>query len=178
MLTPESDRRGIRIIKNRIEGEHSSWLGNDLSFLESFRKNCHHFQEQIQAYLGYLVPGSSLLDQAIASIRGIVEIDQAERDHQQQEIDQERDRNLQITILAVGTGIGAGGILAFSYALVTTEDPLLPPFSSPIPHRFTISICYSLLFGVAVGLLIWGVPRISQFLSWVMTRISDHTPDQ
>ncbi|MBW4502194.1 MAG: intracellular growth attenuator family protein [Scytonema hyalinum WJT4-NPBG1] len=69
---------------------------------------------------------------------------------------------MQITILAVGSAIGSGGILASSYALITKEEPLLPPFSTPIPHRFTLSLGYSLLFGVVVGMLIWGGDKIWQ----------------
>ncbi|MGH2412138.1 MAG: hypothetical protein ACRDEA_00225 [Microcystaceae cyanobacterium] len=45
-------------------------------FLETFsQENSPFFQKQIQADLGYFRHGSSLLEQAIASIRGIVEIE-------------------------------------------------------------------------------------------------------
>ncbi|KAB8335226.1 hypothetical protein SD80_002480 [Scytonema tolypothrichoides VB-61278] len=63
----------------------------------------------------------------------------------------------------MGSAIGSAGIMASSYALVTQEDPLLPPFSTSIPHRFSLSICYSLLFGVVLGMLIWGGDKIWQF---------------
>ncbi|MBX9258948.1 hypothetical protein H1Q63_34365 [Desmonostoc muscorum CCALA 125] len=67
----------LRVIKSIIEHEYSSWLGNDISFLEEFsRKKCRRFQEQIQADLAYFAPGSGLIDQAIASIRVLVEIEQ------------------------------------------------------------------------------------------------------
>jgi hypothetical protein len=144
----------------------------DMSFLEKFSlENCAYFQEQIKADLGYFHHGSSLLDKAIASIRGRVAIDRAKSDsfaaaRSADRIAEEKkeigDRNLQITILAVGSAIGSAGIMASSYALVTQEDPLLPPFSTAIPHRFTLSICYSLLFGVVVGMLIWGGDKIWQ----------------
>jgi hypothetical protein len=63
----------VRQIKNKLPNE-------TLSFLETFnRKNCPYFQEQIHSYLGYCQHGLSLVDKMIASIRGIVEIDQAEK---------------------------------------------------------------------------------------------------
>lgn len=53
----------------------------DISFLEKFSlENSADFQEQIKAELGYFTHGSSLLDKAIASIRGRVEIDRAKSD--------------------------------------------------------------------------------------------------
>jgi len=135
----------------------------DIRFLEIFSlENCSDFQEQIRADLGYFHHGSSLLDKAIASIRGRVAIDRAKSDRLAEDKKEIGDRNLQITILAVGSAIGSGGILASSYALITKEEPLLPPFSTPIPHRFTLSLGYSLLFGVVVGMLIWGGDKIWQ----------------
>ncbi len=72
----------LRVIKSIIEHEYSSWLGNDISFLEEFsRKKCRRFQEQIQADLAYFAPVSRLIDQAIASIRGLVEIEQIKINH-------------------------------------------------------------------------------------------------
>ncbi|NMG11480.1 hypothetical protein [Brasilonema sp. UFV-L1] len=146
----------VQQIRGMIEDE-------DISFLEKFSlENCADFQEQIQADLGYFHYGSSLLDKAIASIRGRVAIDKAKSDRLAEEKKEIGERNLQITILAVGSAIGSAGIMASSYALVTKEDPLLPPFSTPVPHRFSLSICYSLLFGVVLGMLIWGGDKIWQ----------------
>ena len=62
---------------------------------------------QIQADLNYSKPGSQLLDQAISSIRGLVDIDQAESDRTLQQIlqdsekeDKKHDRDLENTIQA------------------------------------------------------------------------------
>ncbi|WP_193196782.1 hypothetical protein [Nostoc sp. MG11] len=123
----------------------------DISFLEKFSlENSPDFQEQIKAELGYFTHGSSLLDKAIVSIQGRVEIDRAKS-----------DRNLQITILAVGIGIGAGGIMASSYSLVQ-DDPILKVLHTPVTNRFTAAITYSLLFGFAIGILIWGCDKLWQ----------------
>ncbi|MDT9313526.1 hypothetical protein, partial [Limnospira sp. Paracas R14] len=50
-----------------------------------YEKEAITFQEQIRADLNYFNPGSNLLNQAIATIRGLVEVDQAERDRHIQE---------------------------------------------------------------------------------------------
>ncbi|MBD2415600.1 hypothetical protein FACHB389_33750 [Nostoc calcicola FACHB-389] len=135
----------------------------DISFLEKFSvENSPDFQEQIKAELGYFTHGSSLLDKAIASIRGRVEIDRAKSDRLAEDKKERSDRNLQITILAVGTGIGAGGIMASSYTLVQ-NDPILQALHTPAANRFTASITYSLLFGFAVGILILLVDKLRQY---------------
>ncbi|BAY28713.1 hypothetical protein NIES2107_05450 [Nostoc carneum NIES-2107] len=134
----------------------------DISFLKKFSlENCPKFQEQIKAELGYFTHGSSLLDKAIASIRGRVEIDRTKSDRLAENKKEKSDRNLQITILAVGTGIGAGGIMASSYTLLPS-DPLLTLVKTPEINRFTLSIAYSLIFGLAVGLFILGCDKIWQ----------------
>ncbi len=150
----------------RSKRSYQLLIDEDISFLENFSKEYStYFQEQIKADLGYFNHGSGLLDKAIASIRGRVAIDRANSDRLSESAKQTSDRNLQITILAVGTSIGVGGIVASSYTLVTKEEPLLPPFSTSIPHRFTISIFYSLALGLLAGLLIWGVDRSLQNLN-------------
>ncbi|MDZ8190024.1 MAG: hypothetical protein RMX96_34965 [Nostoc sp. ChiSLP02] len=134
----------------------------DISFLEKFSlENSLHFQEQIKAELGYFTHGSSLLDKAIASIRGRVEIDRAKSDRLAEDKKEKSDRSLQITILAVGTGIGAGGIMASSYTLVQ-NDPILQALHVPAANRFTASITYSLLFGFAIGILILLLDKLRQ----------------
>ena len=73
-LNSRSYTEKVRQIKTKLPNE-------TLGFLETFtRKNCPYFQEQINGYLGYCKHGLNLVDKMIASIRGIVEIDQAEKD--------------------------------------------------------------------------------------------------
>ncbi|MBD2180003.1 hypothetical protein [Aerosakkonema funiforme] len=111
------------------------------------------FQLQIQADLNYSKPGSQLLDQAIASIRGLVEIEQAEN-----------AEKLQNTIQAVGTGIGVGvgvaGIFATSYPLI--EKPWrLPSLQHPFlpPHPFISAIVLSFVVGGGLGLFAWYITK-------------------
>lgn len=142
----------------------------DLTFLERFStETSSAFQEQIQADIGYFVQGSSLLDKAISSIRGIVAIDQLERDRQreeqekqrQEESDQKektRDRQLQVTIFAAGSAVTVGGILASTASQVTPSAPILPPWSSSASrslHPFVGFSLLSIFLAIAAGCLAW-----------------------
>ncbi|ALF52334.1 hypothetical protein ACX27_04880 [Nostoc piscinale CENA21] len=90
---------------------------SDLTFLETFsQKNSPYFQQQITADLGYFHHGSALLSQAIDSIRGIVEIEQAERDH-----------SLGNLIQILGIGFGGGAIAS---GIITQH---IDKISQPIP---------------------------------------------
>ncbi len=70
--------------------------GETLSFFRIFgQETAPLFQRQIQADLGYFRHGTDLINTAIASIRGIVEIDQAERDRTWQRWEKKREKRLQ-----------------------------------------------------------------------------------
>jgi len=156
-----------------------SQVNDDIDLFGRFaERESETFRWQIQADLNYSKPGSQLLDQAIASIRGLVEIDQAEfdrasefrekdRDRQLQQTlqdnekkEKDRERELQNTIQAVGTGIGVGvgvaGIVAAGYPLIekpwdfpSPQHPLLPP------HPFIIAVVLSCLCGGGFGWFAW-----------------------
>ena len=54
--------------------------GDDLEFLANFlNQTSQQFQNQIQVDLNYLKPGQQLFEQMLGTIRGIVEIEQADR---------------------------------------------------------------------------------------------------
>jgi hypothetical protein len=123
----------------------SGIISNDgLPFLETFsQENSPFFQKQIQADLGYFRHGSTLLEQAISSIRGIVEIEQAER-----------DRSLESTIQIVGVGLGAGAIVS---GVVTQhiDKPFAPiSFNNP-PHPIVTSLFWSVAATLFFGWLAW-----------------------
>ncbi|WP_293117870.1 hypothetical protein [Moorena sp. SIO4G3] len=97
--------------------EHS--LEDDsIKFLEDFlNQRTKRFQKQIQTDLNYLKPGQQLLDQMLGSIRGIVDIEQAECDRalekalrDKEKADQAREKNLERWIASVGIGLGVSGI--------------------------------------------------------------------
>jgi hypothetical protein len=121
----------LRQIQEKLPNE-------DLRFLSLFNQEiCSKFQQQIQVDLGYFLPSSDLIDKAIASIRGIVEIEQAESDRslagamsakeeaererekkleesrrKEEKAAEEREKRLQLWIALVGTGLTVSGISA------------------------------------------------------------------
>ncbi|WP_375341528.1 hypothetical protein [Planktothricoides raciborskii] len=153
-------------------------LGTDkeeLSFWRYFgEQTAPQFQRQIEADLSYFEQGTGLISQAVASIRAIVEIDQAQcdrtwqrwekkRDKRQQELlkqaeekataaqerQKELNEDLQDQIEAVGVGIAAGAIMASSSGLITQPwgFPSRDRLLLP-PHPFIIALAISSLFSV------------------------------
>lgn len=118
----------------------------DLQFLSNFNQIISiKFSNQIQTDLGYFANTPSLIDKAITSIRGIVEIEQAER-----------DRSLENTIQIIGIGLGGGAIVS---GVVTQhiDKPFAPGiinFKYPI-HPLTLSLLGSFLATLVCFLLAW-----------------------
>ncbi|MBS0018112.1 MAG: hypothetical protein KFF72_17465, partial [Arthrospira sp. SH-MAG29] len=92
-----------------------------------------------------------------ASIRAIVEIDQAQCDRQRQEADaryyekqQEANQQLQNHIQAVGVGIAAGAIVASTSGLITEpwKRPDSDRFWLPYSHPFIIALLASIICAV------------------------------
>lgn len=139
-------------------------LGNDkeeLSILNNFsRKTAPYMRSQIAGDLGYFKHGTDLIESAIASIRGIVEIEQARSDRETQQLlrdrekaDNERGEKLEKSIQAIGVGLAAGGIAASSgpEKLLTT----LQNYHIPVPHPFIFSFSLS----IAIAALAWCITR-------------------
>jgi len=147
---------------------------NERDFFIRLLSRANKYQRQIKADLRYLEPGQRLFERAIASIQGIVEIEQVKSDRQLQitlqnnELaEKERDRNLQTTIAVVGVGIGFAGVAATASPYLIKQDPdqiftiipvhLQPSFGVNPPHNLTISVLFSLgagLVGVAIAAII------------------------
>ena len=130
---------------NKLEQIKHNLNGENLDFLEIFlNKNCATFQRQIQADLGYFQHGSQLLDQAVNSIRGIVEIEQAKS-----------DRSLETTVQVLGMGFGGGAI--FSGIIVqhigTINQPLLP--KNPFLASLILSIIATIVCTFLAMLGVW-----------------------
>lgn len=130
----------------------------ELSFWRYFGEETGpYFQGQIAANLSYFEQGTGLISQAIASIRAIVEIDQAQCDRQRQEADaryyekqQDANQKLQDHIQAVGVGIAAGAIVASTSGLITEpwERPDSDRFWLPYSHPFIIALLASIICAV------------------------------
>ncbi len=143
-------------------------LGTDkeeLSILNNFSiKIAPYVRSQIAGDLGYFRHGTSLIDQAIASIRGIVEIEQARSDRANQielrksEIgEKNRDDRLESTVQSIGVGLAAGGIAASSgtdKVFQTVQNYKIPVLMQLHPFAFSFLLsCAIALF--AAGITWW-----------------------
>ena len=115
------------------------------------------FQAQIRADLNYFKQGYSLLDTAISSIRGLVEIDQAEG-----------DRNIDRNIAILGFGIGSAGVVASASASYAEEIQEIWPVHHylklwQLNHQqshLAIGLNFSLLAGALASLITAGVIQL------------------
>lgn len=109
------------------------------------------YRQQIQTDLNYLRPGRTLFDQLIATLLGITDIEQVERDRQQLQ----KEKSLENTIKAVGVGVAIGtstaSVTASSFGRLD-KSPLPLPFNL---HPFAASVLFSLLLGLSIGTLTW-----------------------
>ncbi|MEB3829925.1 hypothetical protein [Phormidium sp. CCY1219] len=119
------------------------------SDLTGWRDKANHifgaFQRQIEADLVYLQQGERLLDTAINTIRGLAEIDQAER-----------DRTLENQIQTVGVGIAVGAIVASTTALIFQQEPMTFPwqeYHGDRPHPFIFAFLLSFAFAILGSLV-------------------------
>ena len=140
---------------NKLEQIKHNLNGENLNFLENFlNKNCVTFQRQIQADLGYFQHGSQLLDQAVNSIRGIVEIEQTER-----------DRSLERTVQVLGIGFGGGAI--FSGIIVQHIDKINQPIPIISPQTPLNPFLASLVLSIIATI---GCTFIAMLGIWITKR--------
>ncbi|MEZ2226480.1 hypothetical protein [Microcoleus sp.] len=127
----------------------------ELSILNNFsRKTARYMRSQIAGDLGYFRHGTNLIDQAIASIRGIVEIEQARSDRTNQielrksELgEKNRDDRLQSTVQAIGVGLAAGGIAASSgtdEVFQTVQNYKIPVLMQLHPFLFSFALSFAI----------------------------------
>jgi hypothetical protein len=124
----------------------------DLSFLEVFKdKNSSHFQKQIEIDLMYFGNGIDLVDKAIAAIRGIVEIEQAERDRQLQETIHKGDREMELLIAAVGVGLAVSQVTSQLIPVITHRPP--QSLSSEGDSATFLDVAVHLLIGTSIAIV-------------------------
>ncbi|MCC3587916.1 hypothetical protein [Microcoleus sp. PH2017_30_WIL_O_A] len=135
------------------------------SILNHFsRKTAPYMRSQIAGDLGYFRHGTNLIDQAIASIRGIVEIEQARSDRTNQlalrksELgEKNRDDRLQSTVQAIGVGLAAGGIAASSgtdQVFQTVQNHQIPVLMQWHPFVFSFALSFAIAL-FAAGITWW-----------------------
>lgn len=124
----QTNIKNFQICLNKITA-----INNQISpqFWQDFLdKECQKWQEQIQTDIKYLEPGQELFSQLIDTIRGIVEIEQTER-----------DRSLERTVQILGIGFGGGAIVSGvvvqhigsinrPVAFISPNSPLHPFYAS------------------------------------------------
>ena len=126
----------------------------ELSILNNFsRKTTPYIRSQIAGDLGYFRHGTGLIEQAIASIRGIVEIEQARSELAQKN----RDDRLESTIQAIGVGLAAGGIAASSGTdkLFETLRQNHVPAPLILWHPFVFSFVLSCAIALGSAAIVW-----------------------
>ncbi len=142
-----------------IEADNLDFWQNFLNLAED------KFQEQILVDLSYLTPGQKLFEQMIATIRGLVAIEQTERDRilaetirQKNQAEQEREQKLQLWIALVGTGLAVSGISSSveSQPIQTLID-YLNQNPTPVCPNAGIALCHfysflNVIVHVAVGI--------------------------
>lgn len=134
----------------------------ELSILNNFSiKTAPYVRSQIAGDLGYFRHGTNLIDQAIASIRGIVEIEQARSDRTNQlalrnseDKKKYRDDRLQSTVQAIGVGLAAGGIAASSGT--NTVFDTVQKYKIPVLKEFH-PFAFSFLLSCAIALILAGI---------------------
>ncbi|RCJ21663.1 hypothetical protein A6S26_23080 [Nostoc sp. ATCC 43529] len=99
-------------------------------------KDCKKYQEQIQINIKYLVPGQEIFRQTVETIRGVVEIQQAES-----------DRSLERTIQVLGVGFGGGAIISG----IATEH--IKEVNIPLIHIYIKNPVSASIFWSAVATL-------------------------
>jgi hypothetical protein len=132
----------------------------ELSILNHFSiKIVPYMRSQIAGDLGYFRHGTNLIDQAIASIRGIVEIEQARSDRTNQialrkseEKEKYRDDRLQSTVQSIGVGLAAGGIAASSgtdKVFQTVQNHQIPILMQLHPFLFSFALSFAIALFLA-----------------------------
>lgn len=120
---------------------------DNLPFFNEFEtRTKNKFIEQINVDLGYLTPSQNLFSELINTIRGLVEIEQAEI-----------DRSLEKTIAIFGVGLGMGGIAASTFSsyverpLINSNQSPLTIFTHPGIFAFLLSVTITLVMGLSTA---------------------------
>lgn len=145
------------IVKTLKEREYEVKREEPDFFRELSDRTSPYFQTRIADELNYFVEGSNLSDKAIASIRGIVEIEQAQRDRRLQQQNQQLQDQIQI----VGVGIAVGAIVASTVGLIF-DEPMTYPWqenrgetSHPFAIALLISFGCALVAAAGMKLIVW-----------------------
>lgn len=151
---------------------------DDLKFWQLTTDSIDRFLEQIKIDLAYLRPNQSLFQQAIDTIRGTVEIEQAEMDRVRVEIDrvsedaaQNRQQRLELLVTVVSTGLAVSGISSqvANEPAITILSQLFPRYFSANPQSTSPDYLFSsfspvafhlflgILVAIPFGVIVWSL---------------------
>jgi len=145
---------------NLIETQATKRGTTKLTFLNAFSQTVEkHYQPQLEQDIASLTPSLGTLQGLTDTVRGIVEIEQAQR-----------DRNFQNNIAIVGVGLGTASILASVPDLEMITE--LPPVNAYISHwqlskpqaNFVVSLNVSIFAGVWVAIFTAIVIKLGELL--------------
>ncbi|MEB3278852.1 MAG: hypothetical protein VKK42_07990 [Lyngbya sp.] len=135
-------------------------LEDDLKFWQLTTDSIDRFLEQIKIDLAYLRPNQSLFQQAIDTIRGTVEIEQAEIDRFSEDAAQNRQQRLELLVTVVSTGLAVSGISSqvANEPAITILSQWFPGYFSPNPQPtspdFLFSSFSTIAFHLFLGILV------------------------
>ncbi len=147
--TIETNQKNYQEHLDHIIQKASKYGETDLLFLENFNKTVKQkYQLQIQQDIDSFSPALRVLEDVINTIRGIVEIEQAKR-----------DRNLENIVAATGVGVGVASVAA-SAASALIKD-ITQPYPNQINNQQNIALPLAnliivMLFSIGLGCLISG----------------------
>ncbi|GAA6618725.1 hypothetical protein [Scytonema sp. NUACC26] len=162
--------------KQRLEtierkAEELAHNSTNLNIIKKFSEIVEYkYLAQVEQDYIALSPGLILRDKWIDTIRGIVEIRQAQLNEQKEE----RDRRLENRIAAVGVGVGVASTASSAFSALVKDftrfypvkvDSKKLPWGEPLSNLMVI-ILFSILFGVVS----------SWFTLWILDRRRVHDP--
>ncbi|MCF2151204.1 hypothetical protein IQ276_033275 [Desmonostoc muscorum LEGE 12446] len=140
----------IKYINNYINENSGKFGDTDLKFLEDINSIIQEkYQAQVRQDYDSLRPGIEILETLLNTIRGMVEIEQAQR-----------DRNLNNTVAIAGVGLATSQIAS---SIIIAQEP--PPDNTPFFK--TTAFVWSVGTGVVASVILWSILRLYR----LMTRI-------
>ncbi|MFE1746403.1 hypothetical protein [Coleofasciculus sp. H7-2] len=145
----ETNQKKYQEHLNYLLQESSKYGETELDFLAHFNQIVKQYEIQIQQDRGSFSPALRVLEDVINTIRGIVEIEQAKR-----------DRNLENIIAAASLGVGTASVAA------SASSALIKDFTQPYPNQIDnnqlsaviplANLLIVILFSIGLGCLVSG----------------------
>lgn len=144
----------LNYIKNYITTNTSKFGNTELKFLEDFSNVVQNkYQAQTKKDYESLSPGIAILENLLNTIRGIVEIEQAERDRRI-EI---QNTNFQNAVAVVGVGVGTASVIATAvspFVESITQLPSKDGNNRPLPANAWLNFGIAFIISIAIGSLL------------------------